>query len=129
MKVEQKRARIKPLTLRERMARIPEGAFESAMLLIKETFPDKTLGVSDTSFWQPIEERASMKANEACFQFYLRGIGHLTLAKMLLFSLPRFKTDVMMGDISPEEKEIYISQLARVALDYYPPKYREKFSK
>lgn len=105
---------------------LPEGTFETALLLVKETFPDETTGSSDASFWRPIEEKATTTPRRACFQYYLRGIGHEALAQSLLESFPQFTVAIRLGSIDKAEYVRRTSALANVILKYYPPRYRRK---
>jgi hypothetical protein len=108
---------------------LPEGAFEKVLLYVKKAFPEETLGVSDTSFWIEIEDKANNFAGsskEAIFQYYLRGYTHLSLAKTVLSYFQRYKVGIWTGDISKEEKENRVSRLANILYDDFPPRYKKK---
>lgn len=122
---KRKRRGVSPKTPEGRRV-VPEGAFESALLILKRAFPEETMGVGDTEFWQPIEEKASMKPNQACFQYNMIGIGHVKLAQICLDFFYAFRTGVGMGEISKDEKHNLLSRASHFFLREYPPTYREK---
>lgn len=109
---------------------LPGGAFEKVLLLVKEAFPGETLGVDDTSFWIEIENRANdsgLTLKQAAFQYYLRGVDHVHLAEMVIDYFPRIKVGVTLGEISEEARMNYISMMAGVIFEYYPPRYRQRY--
>jgi hypothetical protein len=108
--------------------KVPPGSFESALMVLKRVFDNETLGVSDTSFWNYIEHQVTMRPREACFQYYLAGTGHLTLANSLLNHFPNFKSARLSGDMPPGEVDEKVNKLADTLLLLYPPVYREKIA-
>lgn len=108
--------------------RVPPGSLESALMVVKQVFGDETLGISDTSFWIKTEERVTMSPGEACFQYYLAGKGHITLAEMLLDRFPNFKSARLSGDSTPTEVGEKVGELAAALFELYPPRYRRMFS-
>lgn len=111
---------------------LPEGAFETALLYIKDAFPEETLGMSDTSFWIEIEKRAGAfdgSRKESIFQYYLRQYTHVSLALTLLNFFPPYRTRQAFGDITKEEKENLVSRLSAVLYEDFPPRYRKKHKK
>ena len=108
---------------------VPEGTLESALLVIKEVFGSETLGVSDTSFWSEIEGKAAMNSKKACFQYYLAGIGHMSLANILMNNFPGIYTSRSLGVIPAEVFEERRNRLAAGLLEKYPKKYKNLISK
>jgi hypothetical protein len=116
--------------VRERSGyRVEEGAWESILVLVKEAFPERTLGVSDTSFWSAIEERALLTSKEACFQYYMLGIGHVTLAETVVDSFGTVRTALGLEASARKQRQVFVDELADVIYKYYPPKYKEKIKK
>lgn len=113
-------------TRRERSYAPKTGSLESAMLILKEVFSEETTGVSDSDFWVYKEDGARLKPNEACFQFYLAGVDHKTLAEILLGQFPRFRAGVMTGDLNEEMQKEWTQRVADRLYDYYPEKYKNK---
>lgn len=108
---------------------VPGGVFESAMLILKKVFESETLGVSDTSFWSGIEEKATMNPKEACFQYYLAGTGHVSLANILMNNFPGVYTSKSLGVVPAEVFEERRDRLAAALFKKYPPKYRNLIGK
>lgn len=108
---------------------LPQGTFESALLVLKEVFGDQTHGVSDTSFWIQYEDKATMQPNEACFQYFLAGVGHKVLAQRLLNNFGNYRSSVLTGVIPKEQNEQYRQTLSNKLYDLYPPKYRGSVEK
>lgn len=108
---------------------VPEGTFESALMVVKDVFSEQTLGVSDTSFWSQFEAKVTMEVPAACFQYYLAGVGHRTLAQNLLNHFENFRSAVQMGKISKEEAGQMVDSLASKLYEHYPPKYRNSISR
>ncbi len=107
---------------------VPEGAFESAMV-VKEVFSDETLGVSDTTFWEQFEKKVTMTPEAACFQYYLAGTGHKSLAYRLLNKFENFRAATRSGDLSREEADEKIGRLASKLYDCYPPRYKREIKR
>lgn len=110
---------------REKGYVVPVGTFESAMLVMKEAFEAETWGVSDTSFWSGVEQKATMKPNEACFQYYLAGVGHVSLANILMNSFPGVYTSRSLGTVPEEVFEERRDRLAQALLKLYPERYKK----
>lgn len=108
---------------------VPEGTFESALLVIKEVFGSETLGVSDTSFWSEIEGKATMNSKKACFQYYLAGVGHISLANILINHFPGINTSRSLGIMPAEIFEERRDRLAAGLLKKYPERYKNLISK
>lgn len=100
---------------------VPGGTFESALMIIKDVFRDQTLGVSDTSYWSEFENNVTMKPKEACFQYYIAGVGHRELAKRLLNNFGSYRSGNVVAD---EQKEL-LGRLSNSLYRLYPQKYRE----
>lgn len=108
---------------------VPEGTFESALLIIKKVFGSETLGVSDTSFWSGIEEKATMDPKKACFQYYLAGIGHISLANILMNNFPGIYASRSLGTMPTEVFEERRNRLAGALLEKYPERYKNLIRK
>ena len=108
---------------------VPGGTFESALLVIKEVFGSETLGVSDTSFWSGIEEKATMNSKKACFQYYLAGTGHISLANILMNNFPGICASRSLGVMPAEVFEERRDRLAAGLLEKYPKRYKNLISK
>ena len=107
---------------------LPEGAFESALLILREAFLEETIGGQDDhSFWLEIESRASdMTPKQVCFQFNMVGTKHFELAEICINHFPEIKTRIALGEMSKKERQNYIDQASYYFLEQYPPKYQEK---
>jgi hypothetical protein len=108
---------------------LPEGCFESVLVLMKEVFPTMTTGPGDMDYWENIEVKANFKPNEACFQYYLRNIDHKKLANMVFYSVPNIVASLNLGSVEPELINNYVDALGATIFKYYPPRYREKYQK
>ena len=106
-----------------------EGAWESVLVGIKEALPENVFGVGDSDFWEPIEGKVTMKLNEAVFQFYLAGKGHITLAMMVVGSFPNIRASVSLGTITPDEKVRLIGMIADRLYGEYPDRYKSVINK
>jgi len=109
--------------------RVPAGAFETMIIRVKNVFPHETLGSGDSDFWIDIEEKATMRPNQAAFQYYLSGYSHLELTTMLLKSFSRYYAGTLTGDISKEAYQRDFEKISNEILQDYPPKYRKKYQK
>lgn len=107
--------------------RVKEGTWESALMFIKDAFPEETMGVSDTSFWQEIEEKAILSRKEAAFQYCMIEVSHIDLAEMLVNNFLTVRTASNLGQMSEEDKQNRITRLAHVIYKNYPPKYQAKY--
>ena len=115
-----------------RLRPLPEGVFETVLLYVKRAFPQEIMGVDDTSFWVEIEQMSGAfqgSKKEAIFQYYLRGVNHVSLAESLLGSFPRLRTAVALGEISIVQRRNLISQVANTLYDDYPPRYKKAHPK
>ena len=66
---------------------LPEGAWESVLVAVKTDLPlmpNGTIGMGDSDYWIEIEDRATMKPNVACMEFYVRGVKHRALAEFVV---------------------------------------------
>jgi hypothetical protein len=70
-----------------------------------------------------------MKLNEAVFQFYLAGKGHITLATMVVDSFPNIRASVSLGTITPDEKVRLIGMIADRLYGEYPDRYKSVINK
>lgn len=109
---------------------IRDGAWESVIMAVKEELPltlHETTGPGDSDFWIEIEDRATIKPNQACMDFYIHNIGHRTLAELIVFSFQTVRTATGMGDVNKETKRLLTDRVSNKLLPYYPPRYRAKF--
>jgi len=91
---------------------------------LKAEYPEDVFGVADSDHWEEIEEKATMGLKEACFQYFLAGKGHLTLAGMVVNSNRNVKAAVSLGSMSIQERDQTIGRLADFLYDKYPDKYK-----
>jgi hypothetical protein len=117
---------------KERLFRrpVPDGAYVTAMGIIKRVWLDETTGVGDASFWEELRNRRLDKKytnKQACFQYYLVGYTHIEMAETLLDTIPRFRSMRLTGDLAGGPGS-YISKAANALFEYFPPKYRKKLS-
>ena len=114
---------------RESKYKPQEGSWESVLVGLKAEYPEDVFGVDEAGYWIPIEEKASMNLKEACFQFFLVGTGHITLAKQVLDANPRMKTAIGLGAITTQERQGLVDRLSEFLYEYYPERYKTKISK
>ncbi len=108
---------------------MPEGAFESALLILREAFLEETIGgVEDSAFWLPIEKKATLTAKQACFQYYMGGVNHTELAELCLSHFLPLKVGIQLGDIDKKQQRNYITRASYFYLEEYPPRYKAKYS-
>lgn len=110
---------------------VPDGAYITAMGIIKRAWLDETTGVGDASFWEELRNRAIDKRytnKQACFQYYLVGFTHIEMAGTLLDTIPRFRQMRLTGDLTGRSVGHYVSKASNALFEYFPPKYRKKFS-
>ena len=101
---------------KEEPYRPAEGSWESVLMLVKDRFVQETCGMGEMEFWQPIEERATMTPEQGCFQYYLAGTGHRTLAEWI----------VCRFNLSAPNRQQRIDEVASVLYDRYPQEYRKR---
>lgn len=106
-----------------------EGAWESVLVGVKGVFPEDVFGVGDSDFWEPIEEKATMKLNEAVFQYYLAGQGHVALATMVVGSFPNIRASIGLGTMTTDEKTRLIGAVADRLYEKYPDRYKSTIDK
>jgi len=109
--------------------RLAEGSWESVLVGLKSTYSENVFGVSDMDYWEEIENKATMNLKEACFQYYLAGVGHLTLAKKVLDNNPQIAVSVSVGTMSTRDKNEIADRLSDFLYDSYPQKYKDKIKK
>lgn len=109
--------------------RIAEGSWESVLVGLKGVYPEDVFGVEDMDYWEQIEEKASMNLKEACFQYFLAGVGHLTLARKVIDSNPQVKASVGLGTMTSGDRDEIVNRLSDFLYDSYPEKYRKKIKK
>jgi len=108
---------------------LAEGSWESVLVGLKSIYPEDVFGVADMDHWEEIEVKATMNLKEACFQYYLAGVGHLTLAKKVLDSNPQIAVSVSVGTMSTRDKNEIADRLSGFLYESYPGKYKEKIKK
>lgn len=108
---------------------VAEGSWESVLVGLKSVYPEDVFGVADTDYWEKIEEKATMNLKSACFQYYLAGVGHVTLAGRVINSNPEIKVRVGLGDMSAGERDDLINTLSNYLYDSYPDRYKKKVNK
>ena len=116
-------------TERRAKYRPKEGAWESVLVGIKEALPEDVFGVGDSDFWEPVEEKVTMKLNEAVFQYYMAGKGHITLATMVVNNFPNIKTSVSLGTMMPAERLRLMGVIADRLYEEYPDRYKSIINK
>lgn len=109
--------------------RLADGSWESVLVGLKSTYPEDVFGVSDMDYWEQIEEKATMNLKEACFQYYLAGVGHLTLARKVINNNPQININVNLGNMSAGDKNEITDRLSGFLYESYPQKYKEKIKK
>ena len=111
---------------------LPDGAWESVLKAIRTDLPitpNETIGMGDSDFWIEIEDRATLAPNEACMEFYVRGIKHRSLAEFVVFSFQTVRFSTKDEGLDKHQKRILVDRVADKLLNYYPPKYRVKFGR
>ena len=111
---------------------LPDGAWESVLKGIRTDLPitpNETTGMGDSDFWIEIEDRATLALNEACMEFYVRGIKHRALAEFVVLSFQAVRYSMKDEGFDRNQKRILIDRVADKLLNYYPPKYRAKFDR
>ena len=107
---------------------LPDGAFETVLLYVREVFTEDNEGVDhDPSFWVKLEQEAGLftgSRKEAIFQYYLRGVNHVQLAETLLDYFPQYRTQLRLGDMTRREQVLTIARLASALYEDYPPRYK-----
>ena len=112
---------------------LPDGAWESVLVALKTDLPltpNGTTGVGDSDFWIEIEDRATLKPNVACMEFYIRGVRHRALAEFVILSFQSVRSMIRNDEgMNKEQRRILVDRVADRLLDYYPPRYRAKFDR
>lgn len=108
---------------------IANGSWESILVGLKSIYPENVFGVADSDHWEKLEEKAAMNLKEACFQYYLAGIGHVTLARRVINSNPEIKTRIGLGDMSVGERDELVDRLSNYLYENYPERYKKKIEK
>jgi len=101
-----------------------EGSWESILVGLRDQYPENVFGMGEGEYWEKLEEKASMGLRAACFQYYLAGTGHITLATMVVNNSPNIKVAVSLGTMSADEKERLVNNLAEFLYHNYPLKYQ-----
>ncbi len=112
---------------------LPDGAWESVLVALKTDLPltpNETTGMGDSDFWIGIEDRATLKPNVACMEFYVRGIKHRVLAELVVFSFQSVRSMARNDEgMNRDQRRILVDRVAGKLLNYYPPRYRVKFGR
>ena len=126
--MERKRGAVKVAETRAMPRPLPDGAFETVLLYVREVFTEDNEGVDhDPSFWVKLEQEAGLftgSRKEAIFQYYLRGVNHVQLAETLLDYFPQYRTKLKLGDMTRRGQVLVISRLASALYEDYPPRYK-----
>jgi len=109
--------------------RLADGSWESVLIGLKTEYHEDVFGVDQESYWRPIEEKACMSLKEACFQYFLAGDGHITLAEKVVNSSPRIRAAVGLGTMSTSEKKELADRMSGFLYENYPEKYKIKIKK
>ena len=109
--------------------KVAEGSWESVLVGLKSEYPESVFGVADMDYWEEIEDKATMSLPKACFQYFLAGVGHLTLAGRVVNSNPEIKVKISLGEMSTGERNELVDRFATFLYDKYPRKYRERIEK
>lgn len=123
----QERVRFK--TERKPRYKPKEGSWESVLVGIKEALPEDVFGMGDSDFWEPTEEKVTMKLNEAVFQYFLAGRGHITLATMVVNNYPNITAAVSLGTMMAAERSRLIGVIADRLYEEYPDRYKRIIDK
>jgi len=117
-----------PKTVERRSPKpLDQGAFETALLYVKDVFSEETMGVGDASFWVELEKKAGAfkgTRKQALFQYFLRGYTHVSLAETLLNYFPEYRAQVGLGTLSGRDIENRVSRLSSALLEDFPPRYQ-----
>jgi hypothetical protein len=111
---------------------LPDGAWESVLRALRTDLPitpNETTGMGDSDFWIEIEDRATLKPNEACMEFYVRGVRHRALAEFVVLSFQAVRYMTKDEGLDKSQKRILVDRVADKLLNYYPPRYRAKFGR
>lgn len=107
---------------------VPEGVFESALIIFKKAFPEETMGVGDTDFWIEIEKKSSgLTPAQVCFQYHMIDVDPAKLAELCMRSFPAYRTGIQMSNIDKEQQHDLITRATYIFLPHYPEKYREQY--
>lgn len=109
--------------------KVAEGSWESVLVGLKDVYPENVFSVADSDYWEEIEEKATMSLEKACFQYFLAGVGHVTLAERVVNRNRAIGVKVRLGDIPTGERDELVDRFAIFLYDKYPPKYRERIQK
>ncbi len=109
--------------------KVAEGSWESVLVGLKSEYPESVFGVAETDYWEEIEEKATMDLKKACFQYFLAGVGHVTLAGRVVNSNPAIRVKISLGEMSTGERNELVDRFATFLYDRYPRKYRERIKK
>ncbi|RLC33013.1 hypothetical protein DRH13_00365 [Candidatus Woesebacteria bacterium] len=107
---------------------LPEGVFESALLILRQAFLEETIGGQDDhAYWAEIELKATdMTPKQVCFQYNMIGVKHFELAEMCINHFPEIKTRMALGEMSKKQKQNYIDRVSHHFFELYPVAYQEK---
>lgn len=95
------------------------GSFESVLVEARDICPGEAYTMGSSDSWVEIEKRASMSCEQGCFQYFLAGVGHLELAERIVNRL----------NVSVEDREQRISDIADFIYDKYPQKYKDQIKR
>ena len=95
-----------------------EGSWESVLVGLKDDFGEDVMGVGDSDHWIDIDEKRTMSLEQACFQYYLAGRGHRTLAEIVVNKKRH------LGNMSEDEREDLTGRIANKLYEKYPARYK-----
>jgi hypothetical protein len=104
-----------------------EGAWETVLFLARKAIiPREFYGEEDDAYWAKVLEKVNMTEEQACFQFYLAGIGHRSLAERIVADFPNIRVSAALDPIAKEQEKNLIDELSGVFYSLYPPEYRKR---
>ncbi len=105
----------------------PVGTFEVVLQGIRDKLPEDLHVSGEDDFFEKVDEKAvqNMSLGQACFQYYLAGKGHITLAESVMESFG----GVRSGNLPEKRKEEVAKELAEFLYDNYPDAYKAQVKK
>jgi hypothetical protein len=123
---ENRKTRFKPERRHTGYTAIP-GSFSVVLQGVRDALPEDIFITGEGDFFEKTDVKVpeGMTLDQACFQYFLQGSGHLTLATNIIESFEPMRS----GAVSDQRKREIVSNLAGFLYDHYPEAYKAQVKK
>lgn len=103
------------------------GSFAVVLQGVRDELPEDLFITGEGDFFEKTDEKVAegMTFDQACFQYFLQGRGHITLAMEIVESFAPMRS----GAVSVDRKKEIVKNLAEFLYDHYPEDYKVQVKK